>query len=150
MGSWRSIPERCFWRNLMATSHFDDSFAYLNDLRLQVQEKFGWQDPVACMCEAVQSFKSTEADCIRACDVAIGVAVSYLNPKEHPHILVEIRNVYGNETIYPACDKAQAFCQIAGTRTLPRHLIKHINALGFEVRLAPQITVLISDAKVSG
>ena len=58
------------------------------------------------------------------------------------HILVEVRTVYGNETIYPACDKAQAFCAIAGTRTLPRHLLKHITDLGFEVRLAPQITVL--------
>ena len=88
MGSWRLIPERCFWRNLMATTAF---------------------------------------------------------------ILVEVRNVYGNETIYPACDKAQAFCAIAGTRTLPRHLIKHIQALGFEVRLAPQITIFnVSDVKVSG
>lgn len=67
------------------------------------------------------------------------------------HIMVEVRTVYGNEMIYPACDKATAFCAIAGTRTLPRHLIKHIQALGFEVRLAPQITIFnVSDVKVSG
>ena len=59
-------------------------------------------------------------------------------------ILVEVRTVYGNETIYPACDKAQAFCKIAGTRTLPRHLLPHIIELGFEVRLAPTITLLAS------
>lgn len=58
------------------------------------------------------------------------------------HILVEVRSVYGNEMIYPACENAQAFCLIAGTKTLPRHLLKHITALGFEVRVAPAITVL--------
>jgi len=61
---------------------------------------------------------------------------------ESLHIVVEVRTVYGNEMIYPACEKAQSFCAIAGTRTLPRHLLKHITALGFEVRVAPAITVL--------
>jgi hypothetical protein len=58
-------------------------------------------------------------------------------------VLVEVRNVYGNETIYPACDNAKQFCAIAGTKTLPQHLLKNIKALGFDVRLAPQITKVL-------
>lgn len=49
------------------------------------------------------------------------------------NITVEIRNVYGQDKIYPVCDKAQMFAQIAGTTTLlPRH-IERIQVLGFKV-----------------
>jgi len=58
-------------------------------------------------------------------------------------ITVEVRSVYGNETVYPVCDKAVLFCQIAGTRTLTRDMVTHIRALGYEVRLAPQITKVL-------
>jgi hypothetical protein len=48
-------------------------------------------------------------------------------------IQIEIRSVYGNETIYPACDKARAFASIAGTKTLTRRALQDIQALGFEI-----------------
>jgi hypothetical protein len=48
-------------------------------------------------------------------------------------ITVQIRNVYGNETIYPACDRSRAFAEIAGTKTLTRHVINQIKALGYSI-----------------
>ena len=33
-------------------------------------------------------------------------------------ITVRVRNVYGNKTIYPVCDKAKIFAQLAGHSTL--------------------------------
>lgn len=54
------------------------------------------------------------------------------------NITVEIKNVYGQDKIYPVCDKAQMFAQIAGTTTLlPRH-IERIQVLGFKVLVKQQ------------
>ena len=49
------------------------------------------------------------------------------------NITVEIREVYGQSKIYPVCDKAQMFAQIAGTITLLPRDIQRIQVLGFEV-----------------
>ena len=48
-------------------------------------------------------------------------------------ITVEIKNVYGNETIYPVCDTAKTFAAIAGTKTLTRHALSLIKAMGYAV-----------------
>jgi hypothetical protein len=53
-------------------------------------------------------------------------------------ITVRIKNVYGNETIYPVCEKAKAFANIAGTTTLTRHVIAQIKAMGFAITVAQQ------------
>lgn len=53
-------------------------------------------------------------------------------------ITVTIRNVYGKQVIYPACEKAETFAAIAGTSTLTPQAIKQIKALGYEVRVEPQ------------
>ena len=45
-------------------------------------------------------------------------------------ITVQIRNVYGTDTVYPACDKARAFAAIANQKTLTRTTIEQIKALG--------------------
>jgi len=57
-------------------------------------------------------------------------------------ITVEVRSVYGSELIYPADHAAEQFCLIAGTRTLPRHLLPLIKALGYEIVVAPAVVVL--------
>jgi hypothetical protein len=49
------------------------------------------------------------------------------------NITVEIREVYGQPKIYPVCDKAQMFAQIAGTTTLLPRDIQRIQVLGYEV-----------------
>jgi hypothetical protein len=124
----------------MATT---ETSAVLEQLRQALEARHGIQYPVACLVEAAAMYRSTSSDEARCADAAIAVAQEHLDPDAGLRfILVEVRTVYGNEMIYPACDKAAAFCSIAGTRTLPRHLLKHITALGFEVRVAPAITLL--------
>jgi len=53
-------------------------------------------------------------------------------------ITVEIRDVYGKQTIYPVCDKAQIFADIAGTKTLLPRDIQRIQRLGYKVTLKLQ------------
>lgn len=48
-------------------------------------------------------------------------------------IQVQVKNVYGNDLVYPICRKAELFCFIAGTKTLSEQDIKHIKSLGYEV-----------------
>jgi hypothetical protein len=50
-------------------------------------------------------------------------------------IKVEIRNVYGNLSFYPVCDKAKLFAAIAGTKTLTATVLSNVAALGVEVVL---------------
>lgn len=52
------------------------------------------------------------------------------------HITVEIRNVYGVETIYPADRHAEAVCKIAGTKTLTPRMIDGVRDLGIEILVA--------------
>ena len=54
------------------------------------------------------------------------------------NITVEIRDVYGQPKVYPVCDKAQMFAQIAGTTTLLPQDIQRIQILGFEVLVKQQ------------
>jgi len=42
---------------------------------------------------------------------------------------------YGIETFYPACERAQIFARIAGTKTLTRHALRDIAALGIEIEI---------------
>ena len=42
---------------------------------------------------------------------------------------------YGIETFYPACERAQLFARIAGTKTLTRNTLRDIAALGIEIEL---------------
>ena len=46
---------------------------------------------------------------------------------------VEVRNVYGNEMIYPANFAAERFAAIAGKKTLSRSDLENIKRLGFSI-----------------
>jgi hypothetical protein len=48
-------------------------------------------------------------------------------------IKVEIKSVFGNKKIYPACEKAQGFCKLIGQKTLTDRDIDRIKELGYEV-----------------
>ena len=48
-------------------------------------------------------------------------------------IHIYLRTVYGNQVIYPACQAAEAFAAIAGTKTLTLSVLQHIKNLGFEI-----------------
>ena len=53
-------------------------------------------------------------------------------------IHVQIKNVYGNELVYPACESARYFAKIAGTSTLTPHTIYCVKSLGYKVIVQPQ------------
>jgi hypothetical protein len=50
-------------------------------------------------------------------------------------ITVQIKSVYGDERIYPICEKAKAFASLTGCKTLTRVAIGHIKALGYVVNV---------------
>lgn len=53
-------------------------------------------------------------------------------------IIVKNKNVYGNELIYPVCEKAKIFAEIANTKTLSLRDLARIKLLGFVVNLEQQ------------
>jgi hypothetical protein len=50
-------------------------------------------------------------------------------------ITVTIKHVYGNELIYPVCDKSKVFADIAGTKTLSRTVVAQIKRLGYSIEV---------------
>ena len=48
-------------------------------------------------------------------------------------ITVRITSVYGQKTVYPVCETAQIFADIAGTKTLKPTTINAIKALGYKI-----------------
>ena len=48
-------------------------------------------------------------------------------------LLVEFKNVYGVERIYPICDNAKLFASIAGTKTLSEENLRAAQKLGFRI-----------------
>lgn len=60
-------------------------------------------------------------------------------------ITIEPRNNYGNVAFYPVCDSAKHFAAIAGTVTLTTDVLKHIKALGYEVKVGTIASQLILD-----
>lgn len=48
-------------------------------------------------------------------------------------ITVQKKTVYGNELVYPMCDVAKLFCQLANAKTLSTGNIRLITAAGYEI-----------------
>ena len=48
-------------------------------------------------------------------------------------ILVTVKSVYGNQMVYPYCEKAHLFARISGKKTLAPYDIESIKALGYKV-----------------
>ena len=53
-------------------------------------------------------------------------------------IKVQVRNVFGNDLIYPMCMDSKRFTELTQTKTLTRDDIKTIKALGFTVDVVAQ------------
>ena len=49
------------------------------------------------------------------------------------NITVQIKTVYGNDLIYPACAQAQLFAKMLGTKSLTEQAISYIKQLGYKV-----------------
>jgi len=48
-------------------------------------------------------------------------------------IIVEEKTVYGNDFIYPVCDRAKALASMLQTKTLPERVLPFVEALGLEI-----------------
>ena len=48
-------------------------------------------------------------------------------------ITVEIKQVYGNRSIYPACSKSKLLADIAGTKTFTARALDSIKCLGYQI-----------------
>ena len=46
-------------------------------------------------------------------------------------IFVQVKHVYGVQTVYPVCDQAKFFAALAGTKTLTSQAIKLIRQAGY-------------------
>ena len=56
-------------------------------------------------------------------------------------ITVQVKSVYGNDVIYPACPLAVKFAALAGTKTLTEATLRIIESMGVEITVE-QPTVL--------
>jgi len=50
-------------------------------------------------------------------------------------ITVQIRQVYGNETIYPVCNHSRMLAAIAKTKTLTGEMLQILRANGYEIKV---------------
>lgn len=50
-------------------------------------------------------------------------------------ITVQVRTVYGVDTVYPSCPKSAIFAAIAGTKTLTNATLCQIEALGYTIEV---------------
>jgi hypothetical protein len=48
-------------------------------------------------------------------------------------LIVEKKSVYGNQLIYPVCNKAKLFASISGNKTLLPEVIEDIKKLGYKL-----------------
>jgi len=56
-------------------------------------------------------------------------------------IQVIIKNVYGNQLIYPKCDTSKAFSDIAKTKTLSIENLKTISQMGYQVKVVNETNI---------
>ena len=49
------------------------------------------------------------------------------------NLIVEKKNVYGEERVYPVCNKAKLFARISGNKTLLPEDIELIKKLGYNL-----------------
>ena len=47
------------------------------------------------------------------------------------NLTIEIKNVYGNELIYPVCEKAQKLVNLTGQKTFSKYAISTLKSLGY-------------------
>lgn len=57
-------------------------------------------------------------------------------------LIVKVRNNYGTEVIYPTCEVGEAFCRIAGTKTLTDQTRLIMKQLGYSfVAMVQEVTL---------
>jgi hypothetical protein len=59
-------------------------------------------------------------------------------------LTVSVRNVYGTETVYPACDTSRLLCRLTGRKTFTHADIRNCKALGYAFNVQSQPTATAS------
>ena len=54
-------------------------------------------------------------------------------------LVVEKKSVYGNQLIYPICNKAKLFASISGNKTLLPEVIESIKKLGYKLTTKQEV-----------
>ena len=57
-------------------------------------------------------------------------------------VTIQVKNVYGEDKVYPVCSNAKLFAEIAGTKTLTVDTLQRMKWLGVEFDYAPNDAVL--------
>lgn len=52
-------------------------------------------------------------------------------------LTVVIRNVYGNQTVYPCCDTSKKLLELTGTKTFTSRHIQTLEDLGYTLEVHP-------------
>ena len=47
------------------------------------------------------------------------------------NLIIEIKTVYGNELVYPVCEKALKLCSLTGQKTFSKGAINTLKMLGY-------------------
>jgi hypothetical protein len=53
-------------------------------------------------------------------------------------LTVTIKNVFGNRTIYPACDLSHKLADLIGTKTFTDRAVEQIKGLGYTFTVQPE------------
>ena len=56
-----------------------------------------------------------------------------MNNKLNNKLIVQVKNIYGIDRIYPVCEKSKIFSRIAGLKTLQQPVIDEIKKLGYQI-----------------
>lgn len=51
--------------------------------------------------------------------------------KKQMNLTIELKTVYGNDLIYPVCDKAIKLCQITNQKTFSQFAIQKLKEVGY-------------------
>mgnify|MGYP007004523318 CR=1 FL=1 len=54
-------------------------------------------------------------------------------------LIVEKKSVYGNQLVYPICNKAKLFASISGNKTLLPEVIESIKKLGYKLTTKQEV-----------
>lgn len=54
-------------------------------------------------------------------------------------IYVKIKNVYGNELVYPDCEKSAVFASLANSKSLTPKTLQYIEKLGYAIKIRPRL-----------
>ena len=63
---------------------------------------------------------------------------TYKRENDSFEVIVKVKNVYGNELVYPANDRARMFLNLTGKKTFSKAELKILQKVGYVVKFEAQ------------